>query len=270
MAHWEPVSKILLTSVLASIGDPDGTRTVAAIVALLVAIGVALAALAVWIFRSTRPDPELLAPLEVMGERAWRRSDPVWQRRRLDEVRPAGATPLVPSAAPPQLDAAFDAGPPATGFDDLRPSAADLASSSVPIDDAQASVPASVSVADLVAASEPVPVPSEGASDTAAESTEHVADAEDQPTPEPIPGPDDAPFAAAPTPESPAEPVDATPLGGAWPSLDDLPEADLDPEVLAAAQAELDRELAETSGSGDGDARQRSEQLDLFGSDAEA
>lgn len=105
---------------LATIGDPDGTRTVTSIIALLVALGLGLAMLAVWLYRTTRPDPELLAPLEVMGEHKWRRADPVAQRRTLDEVRPTHARPLEPSAAPPVIDEAFDAGPSAPGFDDLH------------------------------------------------------------------------------------------------------------------------------------------------------
>ncbi len=105
---------------LATIGDPDGTRTVTSIIALLVALGVGLAMLAVWLHRTTRPDPELLAPLEVMGERKWRRADPVAQRRTLDAVRPQNARPLEPSSAPPVLDESFDAGPTGAGFDDLH------------------------------------------------------------------------------------------------------------------------------------------------------
>ena len=105
---------------IATIGDPDGTRTVTSLIALLVALGLALVMVAVWLFRTTRPDHELLAPLEVMGERQWRRLDPVGQRRRLDELRPDGAKPLTPSAAPPDLDDAFEAGPLASGFDDLH------------------------------------------------------------------------------------------------------------------------------------------------------
>ena len=105
---------------LATIGDPDGTRTVTSIIALLVALGLGLAMLAVWLYRTTRPDPELLAPLEVMGDRKWRRSDPVAQRRTLDAVRPKQAQPLEPSVAPPDLDESFDAGPTAGGFDDLH------------------------------------------------------------------------------------------------------------------------------------------------------
>lgn len=112
--------KLSVLPIVATIGDPDGTRTITAIIALLVAIGLALVLLAVWLFKSTRPDRDLLAPLEVMGERSWRRKDPVWQRRRLDEVRPVGAHPLVSIAAPPELDESFEAGPSATGFDDLR------------------------------------------------------------------------------------------------------------------------------------------------------
>jgi hypothetical protein len=104
---------------LAAIGDPEGTRTITAIVVFLVALGTALLLLARWVHRTTRPDPELLAPLERMGERAWRRGDPVWQRRSLDEVRPTGAEPLTPSVAPPEFDESFDDGPSAVGFDDL-------------------------------------------------------------------------------------------------------------------------------------------------------
>lgn len=110
---------------LATIGDPDGTRTVTSIIALLVALGLGLAMLAVWLYRTTRPDPELLAPLEVMGEHKWRRADPVAQRRTLDDVRPAHARPLEPSSAPPVIDEAFDAGPSAPGFDDLHADADD-------------------------------------------------------------------------------------------------------------------------------------------------
>lgn len=108
------------TNLLATIGDPDGTRTVTSIVGLLVAIGLALTMIAVWLWRTTRPDPELLAPLEVMGERKWRRADPVAQHRTLDDVRPDGAEPLTPSSAPPDIDEAFDAGPTGSGFEDLH------------------------------------------------------------------------------------------------------------------------------------------------------
>ncbi len=103
-----------------SVGDPDGTRTITSIVALLIALGLALIMVAIWMWRSTRPDPEFLAPLEAMDERRWRRGDPVWQRRRLDELRPDAAEPLVLSAAPPEIDESFEAGPAVSGFDDLE------------------------------------------------------------------------------------------------------------------------------------------------------
>ncbi|MGA1075221.1 MAG: hypothetical protein ACO307_08830 [Ilumatobacteraceae bacterium] len=104
----------------ATVGDSDGGRMITSIIALLSALGVALLVLARWVHRRTRPDPALLAPLEVMGDRSWRRADAVWQRRRLDEVRPEGAEPLVRSVAPPSVDEAFERGPAAEGFDDLR------------------------------------------------------------------------------------------------------------------------------------------------------
>lgn len=125
---------VVAPAVAAAVGDPTGERTIGAIVALLVVLGVGLLMLAAWLFRVTRPDPEVLAPLELMGERAWRRGDPVWQRRRLDEVRPAGAEPLQPSVAPPEIDAAFDDGPSASGFDDLHEPVAPTSRDQAPSD----------------------------------------------------------------------------------------------------------------------------------------
>lgn len=104
---------------LVAVGDPGRDRTVYATILLLVALGFALIMLAVWLFRNTRPDPDVLAPLERMGERKWRGADPVWQHRNLDEVRPHEADPLEPSSAPPATDDDFERGPQPIGFDDL-------------------------------------------------------------------------------------------------------------------------------------------------------
>jgi len=72
-------------------GDTGSTRLVYAMVIGLVVVGVALVTLAIWILRQTRPEPALLAPLERMGERRWRRHDEHVRRQLLDEVRPMGA-----------------------------------------------------------------------------------------------------------------------------------------------------------------------------------
>ena len=61
---------------LVAVGDPGRDRTVYATIVLLVALGFAMIMLAVWLLRNTRPDPEVLAPLERMGQRKWRRADP--------------------------------------------------------------------------------------------------------------------------------------------------------------------------------------------------
>jgi hypothetical protein len=78
-----------------------------------------LAVVAAWVLRSTRRDPDVLGPLEVLGERKFRRGDPVWQRRRLEEARPGAAVPLSELPPPPSADVAFDRGPVAEGFEDL-------------------------------------------------------------------------------------------------------------------------------------------------------
>jgi hypothetical protein len=191
-----------LALLASSVGDPAGTRTITSIVALLAALGIALIMLAFWLFRVTRPDKELLAPLEVMGERKWRRADPVWQRRRLDEVRPDKAQPLQPSAAPPDFDEAFDHGPTASGFDDLHEDAREHGE------------PASV----------PVEVPAAPPADTDGNGDGSAAE-----------GAAEGQRAASRRPVSP------TPIGIERPM--DLPDRDIDPELLAAAIAELDAEL---------------------------
>ena len=102
-----------------AVGDPAATRTVYTTVVLLVVLGIGLAALAVWIHRRTRPEPELLAPLEEMDSRRWRSRDPATRGRLLDEARPAGARPLRRAASAPDVDDDFAATPPVGGFDDL-------------------------------------------------------------------------------------------------------------------------------------------------------
>lgn len=113
------VSALLRSPFLAAASDD--AFELWSIVALLAVVGIGLAMLAVYAFKATRPDRELLAPLEVMGRRKWRRSDPVWQRRELDAVRPPDAQPLVPAPAVPVPLEGFEEGPAAGGFDDLDP-----------------------------------------------------------------------------------------------------------------------------------------------------
>jgi hypothetical protein len=201
-------------ALLASVGDPEGTRTITSIVALLVVLGIGLVMLSVWLFKVTRPDKELLAPLEVMGERKWRRADPVWQRRRLDEVRPPTAQPLQPSAAPPDLDEAFLHGPTASGFDDLHDDA------HVPHEtDAEGEAPAAARPA--TDACEVGGEQQEPDASVATEASNSNGEAGDRPVSR--------------------RPTSPTPLGIDRPM--ELPEREIDPEILAAAMAELDAEL---------------------------
>lgn len=102
-----------------TVGDDAATITVYVIVGVLVAIGVGLALLAAWLWRVTKPDRPLLAPLERMEARRWRRLDPQGRRRALDEVRPEGAVPLEPSKRQPNVDDDYDETAPPKDFDDL-------------------------------------------------------------------------------------------------------------------------------------------------------
>ena len=90
---------VLAQSAQDSVGDERSTAIVYTVVVVLVVIGIALIGVAVWLWSATRPDRELLAPLELMGDTSWRRQDPQGRRRALDDVRPDGAVPLVPSVS---------------------------------------------------------------------------------------------------------------------------------------------------------------------------
>ncbi len=104
------------------VGDPGSSRLVYAMVVGLAVIGVAFILLGVWVLRQTRPDLEVLAPLERMGDGDWKKRDPSTQRRMLDQVRPDGARPLVSEPLAPPLDDEFEqADHPVSSFSDLGP-----------------------------------------------------------------------------------------------------------------------------------------------------
>ena len=120
-------------------GDPDASRTVYAMVIALLLIGVALVFLAVWLFKQTKVDRGLLAPLETMSDRKWRRLDPASQRRLLDEERPEDAEPRDLAPIQPSVDADFEAGTSKVeGFEDLADDGKGLDSEAVPLDDTTA------------------------------------------------------------------------------------------------------------------------------------
>ncbi|HEX4983928.1 MAG TPA: hypothetical protein VFV63_19640 [Ilumatobacteraceae bacterium] len=201
------------TVALIAVGDPSRDRTVYATIVLLVALGFAMILLAVWLVRNTRPDPEVLAPLERMGDRRWRRADPVWQRRHLDEVRPGGADPLEPTSAPPATDADFERGPQPIGFDDLVAS----------------SLPTTAAVGGL-------PAPSGETQDL--EGPLDVVDADEEP-----PGEVDA----TGTPPEGTAADDATSDGGTGlvddGDMDDVPSADAAPDADAVAGGDDDDDI---------------------------
>jgi hypothetical protein len=116
-------SSAIAAPVLLGAGDPGSTRLVYAMVAGLIVIGVLFVLLGIWLVRQTRYDPPVLAPLERMGDKEWRRQrDPATQRRVLDDVRPTGAEPLRHEPSPPDLDAEFEvADRPVTSMNDLAP-----------------------------------------------------------------------------------------------------------------------------------------------------
>lgn len=90
------------------------------IVGSLMAVGVIFILIAAWLFKATKPEMELLSPLERMSERSWKKLDPAMQRRELDDLRPAGARPIARSTQIPSIDEDFEKPvPDVANFDDL-------------------------------------------------------------------------------------------------------------------------------------------------------
>ncbi len=88
-----------------AIDDVSATRRVQIIIAVLATGGVLLAALTVWLWRSTKPTLDVLGPLEVMGKKRFWRSDSNTRQRALDAARPDGAS-ATPEVKPPPVDLA--------------------------------------------------------------------------------------------------------------------------------------------------------------------
>lgn len=105
---------------LASSGVSSTDLGVYTIVGALMAIGLVLMLIAAWLFKATKPEMELLSPLERMSERSWKKLDPAMQRRELDQLRPVGARPIERATQIPTIDEDFDkAVPDLADFDDL-------------------------------------------------------------------------------------------------------------------------------------------------------
>lgn len=105
----------------ADLSDANADRIIYLVAAGLVLLGIALAVVTVWWWRSTRPEHPSLGPLEVMGEKKFRRSSSAERRQIIANSRPPGAQPLIVEPPVPRpVDLAMLAGAAPQGFDDLR------------------------------------------------------------------------------------------------------------------------------------------------------
>jgi hypothetical protein len=120
------------------ITDPENERTIYIAAGGLLLLGLALAIGTVWWWRNSKVEHPALGPLEVMGTRAWWKGDWTARRRRLDEVRPAGATA---EEGDEEVDLAAVATAEAVPFDDLvDPATAEAAAASMSIEELVASL----------------------------------------------------------------------------------------------------------------------------------
>ena len=122
MPHSALVDMKVLRDLVAGAAANSAAETgaVYGVVAALLLIGIALAVLAIWLIRQTRPEKELLAPLERMHDRSWRKQEPAQMRRDLDEVRPMHARPVARGRNVPEIDDEFAQSQPRLAtFDDL-------------------------------------------------------------------------------------------------------------------------------------------------------
>jgi hypothetical protein len=99
---------------------------------VLVVLGVAMICTAVWLVRATRTDVPALGPLEVMGDRRFRRRDADARETVLDAARPAGAPVPAPILEPDDVVAEL---PPAPAADEPEPVASVLEAAPEPSPD---------------------------------------------------------------------------------------------------------------------------------------
>ena len=66
----------------------------------MIAMGLALGALTWWTWRASEPESPVLAPLEVMGDRAFAQADDATRKRMLDDARTRPASVLGPAGEP--------------------------------------------------------------------------------------------------------------------------------------------------------------------------
>ncbi len=71
---------------------------VTVISAVLILGGIGLFGLTIWFWRTSRPEPEALAPLEIMSERAYMKSKGVDRAFLLNMVRPTRTSEDLPVA----------------------------------------------------------------------------------------------------------------------------------------------------------------------------
>ena len=69
----------------------------------LIVLGLVLVVVTLAFWRSAVEDPEVLAPLEVMGDRRFARADDERRVEILNQVRPAGEESVARAEAPPVL-----------------------------------------------------------------------------------------------------------------------------------------------------------------------
>ncbi|MEO7398616.1 MAG: hypothetical protein ABIW84_08640 [Ilumatobacteraceae bacterium] len=147
--------KLLSSQLADTVNDADSTRKVYMLAGALVLLGILLITVTVWFWRSTHHDPELLAPLEAMDSRGFRKADGGAQQHLLDEARPDSAQPMRWGVVRGEPDSghevdlrAINKAPARSDYDDLRES------NDVPADVAAAPDPV---VAVDRAADEPLP-----------------------------------------------------------------------------------------------------------------
>jgi hypothetical protein len=238
--------------------DDASSRLVYAMVFALIIIGVVLIVLAVVVFRRTRVDLAVLAPLERMGSRKWRKADTQSRREFLDAVRPPGATgpsprelEAAPADLPPPVIASADESPHEATFvagpDGVEP--VEHVEAPEPVEDpetagdAEAVSDAAVASAETIEPddSEAAPVAADESADADVVPAEAMAVEEGPAEVVPIeePAGSDAPFAApdvpvaAPdVPVAAPDDVGATPEGG-------LPAPDFAPDDHGASADDL-------------------------------
>jgi hypothetical protein len=245
----------------ATLADASSSNVILTLVIVLSALGLVMLLLTMWLVRSTRPERALLARLELMGTRRWRRATVQAKQQDLEAAtvpRSKDATPSGGIERPSDFVAGVRLGPAEPPVAAAVPVAASVASRR----DAEAAIPRATPAESPVAAD----AVEELERSDRGEELEIIVSAKDPPPPSPPDGGDDGDAGSVADRADPTDAADAaSELGSPSVDVEDATGHEDPEQVIDAETEQVDEpeEVDEPEVAGEPDPEQDAEPAEL-------